>query len=58
MRRLLWRQVVPTEVLLQAPIRKYQDDQPLSDIFVAGNGAVSAPAVCPTPPRCSSGLRG
>ena len=40
MRRLLWRQVVPTEVLLQAAIRKYQDDQPLSDIFVAGIGAV------------------
>jgi hypothetical protein len=39
-RRLLWREVVPTEVLLQAPILKYQDDQPLSDIFVAGNGAV------------------
>lgn len=40
MRRLLWRQVVPTDVLLQAPILKYQDDQPLSDIVVAGNGAV------------------
>ena len=40
MRRLLWRQVVPTEVRLPAPILKYQDDQPLSDILVAGNGAV------------------
>jgi hypothetical protein len=39
-RRLLWGQVVPTEVLLQAPVLKYQDDQPLSDIVVAGDGAV------------------